>query len=203
MLNRMVELVTQSANATYDTLSRDDIIKYLMLPQKAYGSDDVGTNTVLETNTSKLTEAIGDSNSVFMVSHQAGTAQIGLKQKQAVKDTTEMTTIDAFASYIELSTVKTHGENGTKLDDPVAGRGLTLQIGDTADSYNQLKVNIKDCHTKALGLDSVSIANQGDAAEAAAVEKLASIWMRGVSRENQRRNLNTLPNPADNRAGTI
>ena len=30
------------------------------------------------------------------------------------------------------------------------GKGLMLQIGDTSDPYNQLKVNIGDIHTKAL-----------------------------------------------------
>ena len=46
------------------------------------------------------------------------------------------------------------------------GLGLTLQIGDTAESYNQLKVNINDCHTAAIGIDGISIADQESAAEA-------------------------------------
>ena len=44
--------------------------------------------------------------------------------------------------------------------------GLTLQIGDTADSYNQMQVAIGDMHTKALGIDSVDISNQDGAAAA-------------------------------------
>ena len=38
--------------------------------------------------------------------------------------------------------------------------GLMLQIGDTADSFNQLRVGINDCHVKALGIDNISIADQ-------------------------------------------
>ncbi len=51
-----------------------------------------------------------------------------------------------------------------------AQKGLTLQIGDTADSYNQLNVSIGDMHTSALGLDGISIADQDSAA--AAVEAI-------------------------------
>ena len=46
---------------------------------------------------------------------------------------------------IRLSAGKGNGKNG-----------LTLQIGDTSDDYNQLKVAIGDMHTKALGLDKIS-----------------------------------------------
>ena len=51
-----------------------------------------------------------------------------------------------------------------------AQKGLTLQIGDTADSYNQLNVSIGDMHVASLGLDDMSIADQDSAA--AAVDKI-------------------------------
>ncbi len=53
------------------------------------------------------------------------------------------------------------------------GTGLTLQIGDTSDSYNQLKVSIGDIHTKALGIDKINIGNQEGAADAVNVIKNA------------------------------
>ena len=37
--------------------------------------------------------------------------------------------------------------------------GLTLQIGDTADSFNQMKVVIGDMHAQALGIQSVDISS--------------------------------------------
>ena len=46
------------------------------------------------------------------------------------------------------------------------GAGLTLQIGDTSDDYNQMTVKIGDVHVQALGLNGVSVASQ-DAAQAA------------------------------------
>ena len=50
--------------------------------------------------------------------------------------------------------------------------GLMLQIGDTADSYNQLKVSVGDMHTKALGIDSSSISVKTQAEAAEAVKKI-------------------------------
>ena len=46
------------------------------------------------------------------------------------------------------------------------GAPLTLQIGDTSDSFNQLKVGIKDCHVDALGLTDMKIGDQDSAAKA-------------------------------------
>ena len=53
---------------------------------------------------------------------------------------------------------------------PSEGKSLTLQIGDTAESFNQLKVNIKDMHAKSLGLEGLDISTQDGAA--AAVDKI-------------------------------
>ena len=40
------------------------------------------------------------------------------------------------------------------------GDALTLQIGDTSDKFNQLNVNIKDCHAAAIGIGSIDISTQ-------------------------------------------
>ena len=42
--------------------------------------------------------------------------------------------------------------------------GLTLQIGDTADQFNQMMVSVGDMHTKALGIDTLDISEQDGAA---------------------------------------
>ncbi len=47
-----------------------------------------------------------------------------------------------------------------------AGKGLTLQIGDTPDSFNKLVVSIGDMHAKSLGIDGINIATQEGAADA-------------------------------------
>lgn len=51
--------------------------------------------------------------------------------------------------------------------------GLTLQIGDTSDKFNQLTVSVQDMHVKALGLAGVDIGTQDGAAEAVDVIKAA------------------------------
>ena len=81
----------------------------------------------------------------------------------------------------------------------VAGKSLTLQIGDTADSWNQLKVDINDMHCKSLGIDAskMSIANQDDAAKAvdlikAAINKVSDV--RGTLGATQNRLDHTINN---------
>ena len=54
---------------------------------------------------------------------------------------------------------------GTQSTEGASG-GLTLQIGDTSDSYNQLTVTIQDCHTKSLGIEELDIGTQKGAAAA-------------------------------------
>ncbi|MCI8645291.1 MAG: hypothetical protein HFE76_00535 [Firmicutes bacterium] len=51
-----------------------------------------------------------------------------------------------------------------------AGDALTLQIGDTSDSFNQMKVNVKDMHTKAMNIDDIDVSTQEGAS--AAVDKI-------------------------------
>ena len=46
------------------------------------------------------------------------------------------------------------------------GEKLTLQIGDTADRFNKMKVNVGDMHAKALGIADLTIADQDGAAKA-------------------------------------
>jgi flagellin len=53
-----------------------------------------------------------------------------------------------------------------KVDSANMGKALSLQIGDTAKSYNQLKVTVDDIHTSNLGIDDIDISNQENAATA-------------------------------------
>ena len=48
-------------------------------------------------------------------------------------------------------------------DDATAKGGLSLQIGDTGDDFNQLTVTINDCHTAAMGIDGIDIGTQAGA----------------------------------------
>ena len=58
--------------------------------------------------------------------------------------------------------------------------GLTLQIGDTADSFNQMSVVVGDMHTKAMGIADIDISSQEGAAAAIATVKDAINYVSGV-----------------------
>ena len=58
-----------------------------------------------------------------------------------------------FAKKVE----ETEGDDTTETAGP--GKALTLQIGDTSDDYNQLKVAVGDMHTAALGIADLDISN--------------------------------------------
>ena len=70
--------------------------------------------------------------------------------------------------------------------------GLMLQIGDSSDSYNQLRVNIKDMHTKAMGIANISVATQAGAQAAVDVIKNAINYVSDV-----RGNLGAISNRLD------
>jgi len=48
----------------------------------------------------------------------------------------------------------------------LSGRDLTLQIGDTAEEFNKMRVKINDCHCDAMGIGDISIADQDSASAA-------------------------------------
>ncbi len=59
-------------------------------------------------------------------------------------------------------------------------KSLTLQIGDTADDFNQLKVAIKDMHAKAMGIGDIDISKQDGAKKAMSAIKNAINYVSDV-----------------------
>ncbi len=59
-----------------------------------------------------------------------------------------------------------------KTVDGKEGKALKLQIGDTADTFNQLSVNIQDMHAKSLGIDGASINIKDQDAASIAIKKI-------------------------------
>ena len=58
------------------------------------------------------------------------------------------------------------------------GKGLTLQIGDTSDSFNQLTVTVKDCHIGSLGLSDIDISSQKGAQDAVKTVSYTHLYKR-------------------------
>ncbi len=89
------------------------------------------------------------------------------------------------------------GSSIVQLGGAGGGKSLTLQIGDTAAKYNQLKVDIQDMHCKSLGISTISVAKQSDAQAAidaikAAINKVSDV--RGTLGATQNRLDHTINN---------
>ena len=128
-------------------------------------SDDV---TILVGGQAGLTS--GDDN--FAQNCKAIEDATGLTVTDAVDETSLGAAADTGAAAgagIRLSAGKGNGKNG-----------LTLQIGDDSEDYNQLKVSIGDMHTKALGIDKISLGTQKGAQDAVTAIKDAINYVSQV-----------------------
>ncbi|MGO5095878.1 flagellin N-terminal helical domain-containing protein [Agathobaculum sp. LCP25S3_E8] len=71
------------------------------------------------------------------------------------------------AQQLADATGLTVGKDGDGVAISTAsGKALTLQIGDTSDSYNKLQVYVQDMHTGSLGIAGIDIGTQDGAAAA-------------------------------------
>ena len=121
------------------------------------GSLTIGIKDLDPTDTDFLTEVANritqsaKANTVFTVGNNGGTLTF---QSLSTDTTTDLSTADAVKAQFSVNKATT------------SGKGLTLQIGDTSDSFNQLSVSIQDMHVDSLGIDGISIATQTDAQNA-------------------------------------
>ena len=130
----------------------------------------------------RLTQAAVD-NDMFTVgtSNAGGTLTFTEKPDYAANagdKAVDLSTRDKIAEQFGFSSFTVKEPTDEELAK--AGKSLRLQIGDTADSYNQLEVDIKDCHADALGVGGLDITTQDGAAEAiakinAAIDKVSSV----------------------------
>ena len=112
----------------------------------------------------RLTQA-AKNNTAVDVSYDANTGKIYLTEKAGGID---RNVYDLFGSKTSAATGSEKDATWKSVDRSLVqvgqasmnGKALTLQIGDTSDSYNQLNVNIKDCHAAAIGIGSIDISTQ-------------------------------------------
>ncbi len=104
----------------------------------------------------KLTQAAA-GNGTFTVGYQAASDKLTFMEKMDY-DKDDLDTLDGILSKFEFTTV------------PKIGQSLTLQIGDTSQSFNKLTVSVSDMHTNAMGIGDIDISTQSGAA--AAVDKI-------------------------------
>ena len=147
---------------------------------------DPGKIDVEITDAGAITIKLGSKGVAASYTADQITQAVRDKAKAMAEDTTGAITDaqKAIAKQLSGFTVKADGTINLKADADAAaastgaktfdakgdGQGLTLQIGDTAASYNQMAVTVQNCHTAALGIDDLSVAKQEDAT--AAIQKI-------------------------------
>jgi flagellin len=90
-----------------------------------------------------------------------------------IAEVTGLTVTDAIVETPTASDNKINAGDGIRLSRGKGDNGgLTLQIGDTSDAFNQMKVSVSDMHTKAMGIDDIDISTQVGAQNA--VDKIKS-----------------------------
>ena len=129
-------------------------------------------NAAIQEVAERLTQAAVD-NDMFTVGVQNGTSKMTFTEKvdyaaNAGEDAVDLTTGANVREQFKFGKVTVTEPTAEELAK--AGKSLTLQIGDTADSFNQLVVDIKDCHADALGVGGLDITTQEGAADA--IEKI-------------------------------
>lgn len=159
------------------------------------GSDFTGTIQIDtdETAAAGITVAIADDGTSLQITlgSLADSSYSSSQINQAVKDAvaaklagstvTDEAAVSALSSFDASFTGKLSLEAGeatldtgtvTATSDPTKA-GLTLQIGDTADSFNQLTVKIGAMDATSLGIGGIDIATQAGAKDAIDLIKTA------------------------------
>ena len=134
----------------------------------------------------KATQGLG-SDVTILVGGQAGLTKNDANFQQNIDKIAEVTGLTV-TDAIDETSIGAAADTGVATGDGIRlskgkgteGGGLTLQIGDTADDYNQMKVAIGDMHTKAMGIADVDISTQDGAAAAIQTIKDAINYVSGV-----------------------
>ena len=176
-------------------------------------ADTVYVGDLTLTDAAGLKEAIdrlsvaADSNSVWTIGHGATAGQVTFVEKVNAdgKSYTDLNSTDgklndgAFDLSKEDIIQSTFGTVTGKVEAEAGenGKPLTLQIGDTSDDYNQLKVGVGDMHVAAMGdmnttngaptgvkegksIADIDISTREDASEAIDVIKAAINYVSGI-----------------------
>ena len=130
----------------------------------------------------KATQGLG-SDVTILIGGQAGLTSADANWAQNIAKIKEVTGLTVTDAIDEATATGVAPGAGIRLSagEGLTG-GLTLQIGDTSDSFNKMTVSIEDMSTKGLGIDNISVATAADAAKALdAVKKGADSAINRVS----------------------
>ena len=142
-------------------------------------------NAAIDEVITRITDA-GKGNNLFTIGNN-GNNQITLQSKTGLTS----------ATYATLDTVDEIKKQVAVNAPTQPGKALTLQIGDTSDSFNRLSVSIQDMHVDSLGIEDLDISTQAGAQSAvdkikAAINTVSSV--RGTLGATQNRLDHTINN---------
>ena len=132
-------------------------------------ANDTITVTISGDSVGKITVTASDNTVVFTTT-QTGkgfysiTADVSKVTDESVKKAWAGVTINF--SVDQASTDGNYKAGAAQVFTAGKNESMQLQIGDTADSFNQLKVSIGSMSSAALGVDKVDISSQDGAAKA-------------------------------------
>ena len=192
MLNRMYELAEQSANGTFeDGTDRKQLQKEVTqlrseIDRIADSANFNGINLLdgsMQDGATITLTVTGTANGATVRSTtNLGTTTFKTNDSLTIGGKTftfDVTTIKSETAF-KNAIIDAGFTLGSKGNATMTGKALTLQIGDTSASYNQLNVSINDCHTAALEIDKLDIGNQKGAAAALDVIKNAINYVSDV-----------------------
>ena len=142
-------------------------------------------NAAIDEVITRITDA-GKGNKLFTIGNN-GNNQITLQSKTGLNS----------ATYATLDTADEIKKQVAVNATTQPGKALTLQIGDTSDSFNRLSVSIQDMHVDSLGIEDLDISTQAGAQSAvdkikAAINTVSSV--RGTLGATQNRLDHTINN---------
>ena len=121
--------------------------------------DNAGTNPAVHTAAS-IQQLIANTKLDDIL------ASLSTEEKADLEQVLKEVTVDGKDVSLKDTDTAVAAATGTPDPNRNTGERLTLQIGDTADRFNKMKVNVGDMHAKALGIADLTIANQEGAAKA-------------------------------------
>ena len=135
---------------------------------------DDATNLPKEDGTGAMNATSGLGSDVTILVADSATKN-GLKSadknfQQNIDKIAEVTGLKVTNAVADGAGDKVAAGSGIRLSKGEASGGLVLQIGDTSDDFNKLRVSVKDMHAKAMGIADIDVSTQNGAV--AAVDKI-------------------------------
>ncbi len=166
VIAEVVDQLSKQSTANFDIEAKSDGV--IHIDQKTTSKETYDTYEKLSGVFAAVTPGTGEGNKLTIadngkivegdsLSIAGKTYTFGSGKGQIAIGSDATTTLNNLASALANDgvTATVSGSSITVIGQQVAGGGLTLQIGDTADSFNKMSVAVNNMGTVGLGLESL------------------------------------------------